>query len=316
MNAPVPPSANAIRPSPARLASAFAALYLVWGSTYLGMAIAVETMPPFLMASLRFLAAGALLYGGCRLAGSPAPTSAQWRAAAVVGTLLFIGGNGVVSWSLHWVPSGIAALLIAGTPLWMAILPWLARRSPRPRASSFVGIALGIAGVGLLLGVPTGTAPSAMLLTGMLAIVASSLAWAGGALLSKALVAPTSPFMASAMQMLCGSVGLALVSLLAGEPARFSVDAVSPRSWLAFAYLVLIGAIVGFGAFIYVLRWTTPAQASTYAFVNPLVAVALGWLLAGERITPAMLVATGLIVAAVVVILRSGTPRDDVGKRA
>lgn len=312
MNAPVaPPPTTVVRPPTAHLAIAFAALYLVWGSTYLGMAMAVKTMPPFLMASARFLAAGALLYAGCRLAGSPAPTTAQWRSAAIVGTLLFIGGNGVVSWSLHWVPSGIAALLIAGTPLWMAILPWLTGKAPRPRASSFVGIALGVTGVGLLLGLPTGTAPSTMLLTGMLAIVASSVSWAGGSLLSKTLPAPTSPWMASAMQMLCGSVGLALVSVLAGEPGRFDAGAVSLQSWLAFLYLVLIGAIVGFGAFVYLLRWTTPAQASTYAFVNPVVAVALGWLFADERITTATLMATALIVAAVVVILRSGTPRSE-----
>jgi drug/metabolite transporter (DMT)-like permease len=278
------------------------------------MAIAVKTMPPFLMASARFLTAGALLYGGCRLAGMPSPTSVQWRSAAIVGTLLFLGGNGVVTWSLHWVPSGVAALLIAGTPLWMAILPWMARKAPRPRASSFVGIALGVTGVGLLLGLPTGTAPSAMLLTGMLAVVASSMVWASGSLLSKALPAPASPWMACAMQMLCGSVGLGLVSVLAGEPARFDPGAVSLRSWLAFVYLVLIGAIVGFGAFVYLLRWTSPAQASTYAFVNPVVAVALGWLLADEQITTATLLATTLIVAAVVVILRSGSKAHSDGK--
>jgi drug/metabolite transporter (DMT)-like permease len=315
MNAPVPPPVVAVRPSATRLASAFAALYLVWGSTYLGMAVAVETMPPFLMASMRFLIAGVLLYGGCRLAGIPAPTLAQWRAAALVGALLFVGGNGVVSWSLRWVPSGVAALLIAGTPLWMAILPWLARRAPRPRAASFAGIAFGIAGVGLLLGMPTGSAPTAMLLTGMLAIVASSVLWATGSLLSKALAAPDSPWMACALQMLCGSIGLGLLSLAAGEPGRFAIDSVSLRSWLAFAYLVLVGAIVGFGAFVYVLRWTTPALASTYAFVNPLVAVALGWLLAGERITTATLLATALIVAAVVVILRSGAPAGGEARR-
>ena len=310
MNAPVPPPPTAVRPSTAHLASAFAALYLVWGSTYLGMAIAVTTMPPFLMASARFLAAGVLLYAGCRLAGSPSPTLTQWRSAMIVGTLLFIGGNGVVSWSLHWVPSGVTALLIAGTPLWMAILPWLAGKAPRPRASSFIGIGLGVAGVGLLLGLPTGTAPSTMLLVAMLAVVGSSVLWATGSLASQALPAPSSPWMACAMQMLCGSVGLALVSALAGEPAHFDPGAVSLRSWLAFVYLVLIGAIVGFGAFVYLLRWTTPAQASTYAFVNPLVAVALGWLFADEQITTATLLATALIVAAVVVILRSRTPHS------
>ncbi len=309
MNAPVPPPPTATRPSTAHLATAFAALYLVWGSTYLGMAMAVKTMPPFLMASARFLSAGALLYVGCRLAGSPPPTLTQWRSAAIVGTLLFIGGNGVVTWSLHWVPSGIAALLVAGTPLWMTILPWLARRAPRPRASSFLGIGLGVAGVGLLLGMPTGTAPSTMLLLGMIGVVAASVSWAAGSLVSQALPAPSSPWMACAMQMLCGSVGLALVSALAGEPGHFDAIAVSLRSWLAFVYLVLIGAIVGFGAFVYLLRWTTSAQVSTYAFVNPVVAVALGWLFADERLTTATLLATALIVAAVVVILRSGSKR-------
>lgn len=317
MNAPVaPPPTTIVRPPTSHLALAFAALYLVWGSTYLGMTMAVKTMPPFLMASARFLAAGALLYAGCRLAGSPAPTTAHWRSAAIVGTLLFIGGNGVVSWSLHWVPSGIAALLVAGTPLWMTILPWLARQAPRPRATSFVGIGLGIAGVGLLLGLPTGTAPSTMLLLGMVAVVAASVSWAAGSLASQALPAPGSPWMACAMQMLCGSAGLALVSTLANEPAHFDVGAVSLSSWLAFAYLVLIGAIVGFGAFVYLLRWTTSARVSTYAFVNPVVAVALGWLFADEQLTTATLLATALIVAAVVVILRSKTPRSEAGVKS
>jgi drug/metabolite transporter (DMT)-like permease len=307
MNAPMPSTAAPIaaRPPTLHLVIAFALLYVVWGSTYLGMAMAVETMPPLLMAAIRFAVAGGLLYAILRLRGEARPGPRQWGSALLVGTLLFLGGNGVVCLAEEaGVPSGVAALIIATTPLWLTVLPWLVRRSPRPHAAVFAGIAIGLLGVGVLIGGPGLATTSTRVVLGMLAIVASSLSWAIGSLWAKALPLPTSPWMSSALQMLCGSIGLTLAGLLSGE--RLDPATISARSGWALVYLILIGAIIGFGSFVYLMRWSTPARVSTYAYVNPMVAVLLGWLFANEAVTGRILVAGALIIASVVLILIAG----------
>lgn len=296
------------------LVVAFAAIYLVWGSTYLGMAIAIETMPPFLMAAVRFLIAGALLIAVRRWLGDALPTRRQWGSAAIVGSLLFLGGNGAVAWAQHWVPSGIAALLITTTPFWMTILPWLVGRAPRPTPLVLGGIALGLVGVALLIGMPVtgqGNASTTQVVVGSVAIVAAALSWAIGSLWSKHLPMPGTPWMSASAQMVCGALGLALASIVSGEPGRLDLGTISLRSWLALAYLILIGAIVGFTAYVYLLRHTSMAKVSTYAFVNPVVAVVLGWLVLDEQLGARTLVAGALIVIAVMLLLRAGpaTPR-------
>ncbi len=310
MNAPdtAHPAPAIARPPTVHLVIAFALLYVVWGSTYLGMAMAVETMPPLLMAAIRFASAGGLLYAFLRLRGGARPGLRQWSSALLVGTLLFLGGNGVVCMAEQaGVPSGVAALIIATTPLWLTVLPWLARRSPRPHAAVFAGIAIGLLGVGVLIGGSGLASTSTRVVLGMLAILASSLFWALGSLWAKALPLPTSPWMSSALQMLCGSIGLALAGLLSGE--RLDPATISARSGWALIYLILIGAIVGFGSFVYLMRWSTPARVSTYAYVNPMVAVLLGWLFAHEAVTDRIIVAGGLIIASVVLILTAGKAR-------
>jgi drug/metabolite transporter (DMT)-like permease len=296
-----PPSAASATPT-THLVIAFAVLYVVWGSTYLGMAVAIETMPPLAMAAVRFAIAGGLLMGVLRIAGVPGPTPRQWRSAALTGGLLFLGGNGLVCWAQQTVPSGITALLIGVTPLWMTLLPWLAGRSPRPRLLVLAGVALGIAGVVVLVGAPAPVQASGALVGTMLLLVLATLSWALGSLSARVLPLPPSPWMSSAAQMLCGAAGLGLASLALGE--HLHLAAVSTRSWLAFVYLVLVGSIMGFGAYVYLLQRTSMAKVSTYAFVNPVVAVVLGWLVLGEPITLRTLAAGALIVAAVVLILR------------
>jgi drug/metabolite transporter (DMT)-like permease len=312
MNAPLLPSSAASAPT-SHLVIAFAALYLIWGSTYLGMAIAIETIPPFLMAAVRFAVAGGMLFTVRRLLGDPWPSAREWRSAAIVGSLLFVGGNGMVCWGQHWVPSGIAALLVTTTPFWMTMLPWFAGRSPRPTLVVMSGIALGLIGVGILVAAPVsnghgGAAPTAMLITGSLAIVGASLSWALGSLWSKALPLPAIPWMSSATQMLCGAAGLTLAALVSGEATSVDLAAISLRSWVALAYLIVVGAILGFGAYVYLLRHTTMARVSTYAFVNPVVAVVLGWLVLDEPLNGRTVIAGALIIAAVVLILRRATP--------
>lgn len=297
------PSSRSATPTPTtHLVVAFAVLYVVWGSTYLGMAVAIESMPPLAMAAVRFAIAGGLLMAVLRLTGTPAPTLPQWRSAAVTGGLLFLGGNGLVCWAQQTVPSGVTALIIAVTPLWMTMLPWLARRTARPRGVVLIGIALGIAGVVVLVGAPGGVEASAALVGAMLLLVLATLSWALGSLSARVLPLPASPWMSSAAQMVCGAFGLGLASLAMGE--HLHVETVSTRSWIAFTYLVLVGSIMGFGAYVYLLQRTSMAKVSTYAFVNPVVAVILGWLVLGEPVTLRTLVAGALIIAAVVLILR------------
>lgn len=306
MNAPL--SASPITAPTSHLVIAFAVVYVVWGSTYLGMAIAIETMPPFLMAATRFIVAGTLLIAARRWFGDALPTRRQWGSAAIVGSLLFLGGNGAVAWAQHWVPSGIAALLITTTPFWMTMLPWVTGYSARPPLVALGGIAIGLVGVALLVGAPIGTAPTTQVVIGSLTIVAAALSWSIGSLASKRLTLPASPWMSAGAQMVCGAVGLGLASLVSGEVSRVDVTAISLRSWLALAYLIFVGAIIGFGAYVYLLRHTTMARVSTYAFVNPVVAVLLGWLVLDEPLSGRTLFAGALIIVAVVLILRRSVP--------
>ena len=301
------PSAPAVPgPTTAQVVTAFAAVYIVWGSTYLGIRFAIETLPPLLMASVRFLFAGSLLYGWAIARGASHPTARQWRAAAIVGVLLFVGGNGAVVLAEQWVPSGLVALLVAAVPLWLVLLDWLwgSRTSPGPRA--LVGLAAGFLGVALLVGSPDVGARGGRGLLGAGLVVAGSLAWAAGSIYSRHAPRPERPRMWVAMQMLLGGAFLLPVAAMTGELSRFDPAAVSTRSVVALLYLVFIGALVGFTAYIWLLTVSTPARVGTYAYVNPVVALFLGWALADEHVAPGALVAAAVIVGSVVLITTGG----------
>lgn len=297
--APVPAAATA------RLLSAFAALYLIWGSTYLAIRFAIETLPPLLMAAVRFLVAGTLLYAWGRGRGAPRPTASQWRDAAVVGGLLFVGGNGAVVVSQQWVPSGLVALLVASVPLWMVVVDWLWGSRAHPGGRAGVGLVMGFLGVGLLAGAP-GVGGTRELL-GAALVVAGSFAWAAGSIYARQADMPPRPRLWVGMQMLAGGALLIPLSALTGEFARFDPGAVSMKSLLALAYLVVFGALIAFSAYIWLLGVSTPARVATYAYVNPVVALFLGWALAGEPLGARSLVAASIIIASVVVIT-SGPP--------
>jgi len=291
--------------------AAFAALYIIWGSTYLAIHYAVATIPPFLMGGTRFIIAGLILYAFARQRGAVAPTSAQWRAALVTGILLLVGGNGAVIWSEQHVASGLVALLVAIVPLWMVTLDWLRPGGTRPGAAVFLGLALGLIGLVLLIGpdaiAPRGTAR--INVWAALVPVAGSLLWAAGSIFSRYAPRPSSAQMATGMQMLTGGAAFLVVSVMAGEPRHFSVAAVAAPSWLGYLYLVTFGSLLGFTAYIYLLGATTPAKAATYAYVNPVVAVILGWAVAGEPFTPRMLVAAVIILGAVALITLANAKR-------
>ena len=284
------------------LGLAFAAVWIVWGSTYLAIAVAIETLPPLVMAGVRFVVAGVLVLGFVRLRGAVWPSRRQWRSAAIVGALMLLGGNGLVTWAEQTVPSSIAALLITTVPLWMTLLEGSVYGGRKPGPRAWIGLALGFLGVAVLVR-PQPEDVAAWPLLGSLALITAAFSWANGSLLSRRLDLPSSPMVAVGAEMLAGGALMALIGIARGELVGFDVGAVSARSMSAWLYLVAFGSIMAFSAYMFLLRHVSATAVSTYAFVNPMVAVLLGWWLADEPVTLRVLGAGGLIVVAVVVIL-------------
>jgi len=296
-----------LRPaSRTRVLLAFAAVYTVWGSTYLAIRVGIETIPPLLMASVRFLVAGTLLYGVSRLRGGPRPTRGNWRATAVVGALLLLGGNGAVVLAERTVPSGVAALLVATVPVWMVVLDWLWRGAARPGLRVVAGLLLGIAGLGLLVG-PGAIGGGAIDGTGAAILVAGSLFWATGSIYSREADLPHHAMLGTGMEMLAGGTLLGIAGLLRGELGMLHPAAISGASLLGLLYLVTFGSLVGFTAYVWLLDRVPAPRVATYAYVNPIVAVLLGWAILGEALTPRMGAAAAVIVAGVVLITTAGT---------
>ena len=307
MSNPTFPSHRAKEQSHVRLLLAFVAVYVVWGSTYLFIRFAVETLPPFLMAGARFAVAGAILYLWARVRGAPTPSRGEIRGAAVAGFFLLLGGNGAVVWAEQRVPSGITALLVATVPVWMVLLDWLRPGGVRPRAGVIVGLALGLVGLGLLVGRgETGTDAQGAHMLGATVLVVGSILWAIGSLYVRHSQHPSSAMVTNAVQMLSGGGALVVAGLAAGEVGRYNLADASTRSLLSLLYLVVAGSLIGFTAYTYLLQHTTPAKASTYAYVNPVVAVFLGWAFAGEAITRRTLLAAAVILAGVAIITVAG----------
>lgn len=302
---PGPPSGP---PLPAVLA-AYAAVYLIWGSTYLAIRFAIESIPPFLMAGVRFTVAGVVLYAWTRLVRKARrPTRAEWSAAAVVGGLLLLGGNGLVVWAEQWVPSGLAALLVATVPLWMVLMDWWTG-GPRPGPGLVFGLLWGLLGVGLLVGAPGVETDRPAQLTGAGAVLLASFLWAAGSIYARGASLPRSPRLGTAMQMLAGGVLLLLAGTALGEWGTLDLSAVTLKSALALAYLIVFGALVAFSAYIWLLRVSTAARVSTYAYVNPVVALFLGWALADEPISARTFLAAFVILTAVMLITVRGGGR-------
>lgn len=292
---------SAPKPSRALVVAAFAAIYVIWGSTYLAIRVAIDTIPPFLMAGVRFLVAGTILYAWARLRGAPAPPRAAWRAATMLGAFFLLLGNGGVVWAEQTVPSGIAAVLVALLPIWTAIIEWIRPPGKRPTAGVVAGLVTGFAGVGLLLapGVGSGAQVDPV---GAIVLILASLSWGYAGVVSKEQPLPKSAALSSGMQMLAGGALLVLLGTATGEIGRLDPAAISLRSAGAFLYLVTFGSLIGFSAFAWLLQVSTPGRVATYAYVNPVVAVFLGWLVLGEPLGARDLVAAAIIVGGVVLI--------------
>jgi drug/metabolite transporter (DMT)-like permease len=287
----------------------FAAVYLLWGATYLGMRVAVETIPPHLMSGLRFFAVGLIFYPLFRAVSRERPTLRQWRTAIVVGVLLCLCGNGTVAWAERVVPSGLAALLVATVSLWMVLIEWLRPGGRRPAPRVLLGFVLGFIGMAILIGPKHLGGADRINPWGALALILASLAWAGGSIYSRHHPLPRSPLLAAGMEMLAGGVALLLFSVLRGDLRDFHFAAVSGRSWLGLLYLIVFGSALGFSAYAYILKHSTAARVATYAFVNPVVALFLGWLIANEPLTLRTVTASIVILAAVVLVIAA--PHQD-----
>jgi drug/metabolite transporter (DMT)-like permease len=278
-------------------------VYVLWGSTYLAIRYAVETIPPFLMAGTRFLTAGLILYVWRRAAGDPAPTRRQWVSAAVIGLLLLLGGNGMLSWAEQKVPSGVAALLIGSIPIWMTTIEAIRPGGARPNWLGVLGLVIGFGGIALLV-VPSlaGGSKAELHPVGIAALLFASLSWSLGSIYSRHAKLPSSALLLTSMEMLAGSAGLILLGTVTGEWRLLALPAVALRSWLGLAYLAVFGSMIAYTAYTWLLRNAPLPLVSTYAYVNPLIAILLGSLLAGELLTARILAAAIVIVGSVVVI--------------
>ncbi|HET6837832.1 MAG TPA: EamA family transporter [Gemmatimonadales bacterium] len=283
-----------------KIALAFFAVYVCWGMTYLAMRVAVMEIPPHLLSGTRFVLAGVLLYVWARLRGHAAPTLKHWRAATVIGGFLLLGGNASVAWAEKTVPSGLAAVLIAVAPIWMVGLEW-ARGGPRPTRVVIIGLLLGLAGVALLVS-GRGSAESRVDPVGAAILVLASASWAWGSVVSKTAALPKSPFMATSIEMIAGGALLLLTAALSGQFSGFDVSRLSFEAVAWWGYLVVFGSLVGFTAYIWLLGVTSIAKAGTYAYVNPIVAVLMGWAVLHEPVTMRMLIAAGVILVGVALV--------------
>lgn len=293
----------AVPPPRWKVVTAFAFVYVIWGSTYLAIRFAIDTLPPFLMASGRFLVAGGLMWLWAKRRGAGRPTRRQVGAAAVVGALLLMGGNGGVVWAQQRIDSGLAALLVAMVPLWVVTIEWLLPGGRRPRLPLALGVVGGLAGIVLLVGPAELAGVERMDLLGAGAVIVASLLWSIGSLYAARAELPKSARQATGIEMLFGGVGLLAVGSLSGEFARLDLAAVTPQSWAALAYLVVFGSLIAFSAYVWLLRVAPASKVATYAYVNPVVALVLGWAFAGEELTARTLLAAAVILASVMLIV-------------
>ncbi len=291
-----------------KLIAAFAAIYVIWGSTYLAILMAIQTLPPLLMAGARFLVAGLILLAWAWRTAPETPTTRQFRNAAVIGLLLLVGGNGAVVLAERLVPSGLAALLVAFLPVWMVLFEWARPGGTEPSRSVVIGLILGLIGLAVLIGPAVlhpdavGTANNGIRIAGVVMLMFGEISWAAGSILARQMDLPRSAALATAIEMLAAGVVFLIVSVLTHEPEFFDISRVSARSVAGLIYLITFGSIVAFSAYIWLLKVSTPAKVATYAYVNPVVALFLGWAFAGERLTPRTAIASAIVIAAVAVI--------------
>ena len=288
--------------SRAQIIAAFASIYVIWGSTYLAIRYAVETIPPFILGAARFVLSGAMLYLWARSRGSPRPTRLHWRNAVIAGGFLLLGGNGAVLWAEQFVPSGLTALLVSILPFWLVIIEWVRPPRRRPSGAVLVGLVLGFIGIIVLVGPSDVGGRGDVNPAGALVLILGSLSWAIGSFWSRDAELPESGLLTTGMEMLGGGVLLLIVGTLTGEFSHFDIHGVSKASAVGLLYLISFGSLLGFTSYIWLLDKVSPARLGTYAYVNPIVAVLLGWAIAGERLSIRTGIAAVIVICAVALI--------------
>lgn len=302
------------RPSTIKLLIAFAAVYIIWGSTYLGVRFASETIPPLLMASVRFLVAGSILYVYARSKGAMAPKLTHWKSASITGLFLLLIGNGGMAWSLQFLPSSLAAILVATEPFWLVIVAWTMFGKGRPTGKEAIGLVVGFIGIVLLVSFGNDEDTGITNPVGVVMVITSAIAWAIGSMYATRARVPESPMLSISLQMLTGGVMLVVAGTIKGEWSVLEFDEVSTKSGLALVYLTLFGSLVGFTAYSWLLGVVSPSLASTHAYVNPVVALILGWSLGGEIITLPMLLASVIIIMSVIIITMAKPAKEVVAE--
>jgi drug/metabolite transporter (DMT)-like permease len=295
---------------------AFAIIYFVWGSTFLAIRVGVREVPPFLLAGMRFLVAGIVLYGWMRARGTPSPTAREWSAATFLAILIFVFDYGLLFWAERRVPSGIAAVMMATIPVFMAIAEIVFLRTQRLTLRLGLALLVGLAGVAVLVGHTMSLGEAPVDTAGACALIAAAVSWSVAASLTRKLPLPAAKAMSSGAQMLAGGVLLTLTAALLGEFRGFHVRAVSLGAWLALAYLIVAGSIVAFTAYVWLIHHESPTKVGTYAYVNPVVAVLVGYFLGGEAIGPRTMVGTVLVLVGVVVITTTPKPKVELATEA
>ncbi len=300
------------QPSRWQVLLAFAIIYFVWGSTFLAIRVGVREVPPFLLAAMRFFVAGIALYAWMRSRGTPSPTLREWRAASVVAFLIFVLDYGLVFWAEQRVPSGITAVMLATIPAFMAISEILVLRTQRLTARLAIALLVGLAGVGVLVSHTMNFGEAPIDTAGACALVVAAMSWSLASALTRRLPLPAAKVMSSGAQMLAGGVLLAMAAALLGEFRGFHLQAVSRGAWFALLYLIVAGSILGFTAYVWLLRHESPTKVGTYAYVNPVIAVLVGYFLGGETIGPRTLVGTALVLVSVIVITTTPAKRAEI----
>jgi drug/metabolite transporter (DMT)-like permease len=297
------------KPETWKVLLAFAIIYFVWGSTFLAIRIGVSEVPPFLLAGMRFLIAGLLLYGWMRVTKTPSPTLRQWGGASMLAVLIFVLDYGLLFWAEKRVPSGIAAVMMATIPVFMVISEILILRTQRLKPRLAIALLIGIAGVAVLVSRTASFGDAPIDTAGALALIVAAISWSIASALSRKLELPTAKAMSSAAQMLAGGVLLTLTSGALGEFRGFHIETVTRGAWLALAYLIFAGSILAFTAYVWLIHHESPTRVGTYAYVNPVVAVALGYFLGNEEIGPRVMIGAALVLVSVIVI--TTTPKEN-----
>jgi drug/metabolite transporter (DMT)-like permease len=285
-----------------RVLIAFASVYVLWGSTYLLIKYAIETIPPFLLGTTRFIASGAVLYALARWRGAAKPTAYELRMAAITGVLMLGFGNGGVMLAEKTVPSGVVALIVSSVPIWVVLIDWLRPKGVRPRKTMFVGLALGVAGMVILIGPKAIVGEGHIDSVGTGILLVGSVSWSIGTLMTRWSKRPGSPLVFAALQMLAAAGAMGVMSLISGDWRQFSWSGLTTLSVVSFWYLVIAGSIIGYTAYVYLLGVVSAAKAATYAYVNPIIAVVLGWLFASEPLSARTIVAAAVILGGVALI--------------